>query len=188
MKSSTASLWQKHIPNSIAQVCPLEQLPTQSPKTPFQIVKDLSLSFSYFLAALDCTTACETFTMCEQISILHSCGHYDRKDAAPCSNQPLSAEEKEATRMAGLKGLPRPLPWCPFQGSYSAGSRRLCPDCRKERRVAIQQLDSHRTDERVWWKVWTSKESAADRAERKRQEAELEARWIKHEYGREENW
>lgn len=54
--------------------------------------------------------------------------------------------------------------------------------------MAIQQLDSHRTDERVWWKVWTSKESAADRAERKRQEAELEARWIKHEYGREENW
>jgi hypothetical protein len=43
--------------------------------------------------------------------------------------------------------------------------------------------------ERVWWKVWESKEGAADRAERKKQEAELESRWIKHKYGRtEESW
>jgi hypothetical protein len=72
--------------------------------------------------------------MCETIVVHHRCGHGDIKGASTCFKEPKSFEDKNNERIAGLKGMPAPLPWCSFQSSLTARSIRLCPDCRKERR------------------------------------------------------
>lgn len=82
-----------------------------------------------------------------------------------------------------MKGFPAPLPWCSSKINLSVGSKRLCSDCRKERRreMGKEELDSdssQKRHDRRAWKIWTSKEGAEAREQRKRLEEERQASWL----------
>jgi hypothetical protein len=113
--------------------------------------------------------------MCETIVVHHRCGHEDIKGASACFKEPKSFEDKNNERIAGLKGMPEPLPWCSFQSNITARSIRLCPDCRKERRREAREsglaFESLQQAWR-WWKEWRSSEDDGAREERLRGEAE----------------
>jgi len=123
-------------------------------------------------------------TMCEQISFRHRCGHLVMQGVLPCNAKPKSIDEQTATRIPRLKGLPPPLPWYPSQSSHSVDSRRLCSDCRREKRRETWSPDQQHGYDQVRWRDWKSKEGVAEMEKRKMEEAELECRWIKHGYGK----
>jgi hypothetical protein len=77
--------------------------------------------------------------MCEEISACYKCGHSERLSLA-CIKEPKSIYEKEVERFAGLKGQPLSLPWCAVD-NYSIGCKRLCPDCRKEKRGEMRESE-----------------------------------------------
>jgi hypothetical protein len=117
--------------------------------------------------------------MCEEISVCYKCGHSERFSLA-CIKETKSINEKEGESFALLGGMPALLPWCPI-ASHSTACKRLCPDCRRERRGEMRDSEAYVAGGHLkvfssGWKAWKSKEGEEAREERKRQEAEIR-RW-----------
>ncbi|PMD44426.1 hypothetical protein L207DRAFT_525762 [Hyaloscypha variabilis F] len=113
--------------------------------------------------------------MCETVVVHHRCGHEETTKTSVCYKEPKSFFDMNGERVAGLKGLPAPLPWCSFQSKPLVRSIRLCPDCRKQRRKEARESKPNCEDWQEawrWWKDWTSSEDEGEREKRKRDEAE----------------
>ncbi|KAE9378185.1 hypothetical protein N431DRAFT_328997, partial [Stipitochalara longipes BDJ] len=113
--------------------------------------------------------------MCETVVVRHRCGHEDIMKTSACCKEPKSFYDKNGERVAGLKGLPAPLPWCSFQSNLPVRSIRLCPDCRKQRRKEARESRPFCEDWQkawCWWKDWTSSEDEGKRGRRRQEEAE----------------
>lgn len=97
-----------------------------------------------------------------------------------CIKEPRSIYGKEGERFAYLKELPPPLLWCPM-ASHSTGCKRLRPDCIKERREEMRELEilvdgCHLKFFLERWNAWKTEEGEEAREVKKRKEAEM--RWI----------